>query len=270
LAQLAEESQDLHVDAMRGTHAALAEVVEIGHQAPAPPYDRRRFLRRSIFAAGAMVGAGGGSTLGRLTTTVLADAGADVQMLQTAASLENLAVAVYTNPTAQQLVGATGNPVLVAFVTKTVEQHTDHARAFNAAAMALAGKGQVNIDKVVYETVVTPALSRITGPTGVLELAITLEDAAAQTYVKFAGDARDERALGPLASIAPVEAQHAAVLRTVKAILDAGAPMEAIALPPDLAAIPPGAISDAAGAAGFPKSFHPTDAARPAGEGAVP
>lgn len=270
LAQLAQESQDLHLDAMRGTRVALDEVVELGHQnQPVAGGGRRQFLRRSIFAAGTVAAGIGSGVLGRATTMVLADSGADVQMLQTAAALENLAVAVYTNPAAQQLVAGTGNPVLVAFVTKTVEQHTDHAKAFNAAAVTLGGKPQMNIDKAVFDAVVTPALGKITGPPGVIDLAIILEDAAAQTYVKFAGEAGDPRTLSPFATIAPVEAQHAAVLRTVKALLEAGAPVDAISLPPDLASLPAGAISDAAGSAGFPKSFYPTDAARPAAEGVV-
>jgi hypothetical protein len=129
LAELTEESQDLHSDAMRGTRAALGEMVERSGESShrhEPELGRRNFLRRSIFAAGT-VGAGVGSgLLTRAVTTVFADSSADVQMLQTAASIENLAVAVYTNPAAQKLVVGTGNQVLIAFVTKTIEQHTDH------------------------------------------------------------------------------------------------------------------------------------------------
>jgi hypothetical protein len=267
LAELTEESQDLHSDAMRGTRAALGEMVERSGESshrPEPELGRRNFLRRSIFAAGT-VGAGVGSgLLTRAVTTVFADSSADVQMLQTAASIENLAVAVYTNPAAQKLVVGTGNQVLIAFVTKTIEQHTDHAKAFNATIMALGGKAQTAIDKPVFDAVVTPALGKITGPAGVVDLAATLEDAAAQTYVKFAGDAGDVKALSVLATIAPVEAQHAAVLNAVKGLLAAGAPLTAITLPPDVGALPA-----AAGSIGFPKSFYPTDGARPAAEGAV-
>ena len=60
-----------------------------------------------------------------------------------------------------------------------------------------------------------------------------------------------------------VEAQHAAVLMAVKALIDGGAP-QLIALPPDAAKLPA-----AAGSVGFPDTFYKTDQARPAAEGAV-
>ena len=65
------------------------------------------------------------------------------------------------------------------------------------------------------------------------------------------------------ASIMGVEAQHAAILNAVKALLAAGA-ADLIALPPDAAALPA-----AAGSVGFPDAFFQTEGARPASEGAV-
>ena len=40
---------------------------------------------------------------------------------------------------------------MTAFVTKTIEQHTDHAGAFNAAAKKLGGKAQTEVDQVVMD-----------------------------------------------------------------------------------------------------------------------
>ncbi|MFN2568790.1 MAG: ferritin-like domain-containing protein [Candidatus Dormibacteria bacterium] len=257
---------------------------------------RRQFLRDAIVTAGTLAAGVTADIIGVATTapgitSVIRDAttmaarvtsdvigasttaqtspGADVQMLQTAASLENLAVAVYTNPTAQQLIAAIGNHVLVGFVTKTVEQHTDHAKAFNAAAVALGGGQQMNLDRAVFDTVVSPALARISGPVGIIQLALTLEDAAAQTYVRFAGEVGDGRALQPLAAIAAVEAEHTGVLRILQVLLEAGVSGATATLLPDLASIPGGAVSEAVVVAASPRSFYPTDAARPAGEGAV-
>ena len=48
---------------------------------------------------------------------------------------------------------------VVAFVTKTVEQHTDHMKAFNAAATQLGGKAQDKPDQVVFDAVVTPGVA---------------------------------------------------------------------------------------------------------------
>jgi Ferritin-like domain len=141
----------------------------------------------------------------------------------------------------------------------TIAQHKDHAKAFNAAAMQLGGKAQTGIDQTVMDAVVTPALAKAKGPADVVALAQSLEDAAAQTYVKFGGDVDDKGALNAFATIAPVEAQHSAVL------IAGGAPQLITISPPvDATKLPP-----AAGSVGFPKAFYPTAAARPAAEGAV-
>lgn len=278
MTELMEASADLHSDAMHLTGAALTEMVELGNEARQHPGSldavggddptRRTFLQRSLFAAGTVAGAGfGAALLGRAsTTTVYADAAGDVELLQTAASIENLAVAVY-----QKAAGlpawesGASNPLLLQFVTTTIKQHTEHAAAFNAAISALGGKTQSGIDTVVDSSVVTPALARITKPADVLGLALTLEEGAAQTYVKFGGLADSPQALTPFATIAPVEAQHAAVLLAVKSLLDGGAPLASITLPPaDLGTLPA-----ALGSVGFPTAFTSIELARPTDEGAV-
>lgn len=265
---LLEESQDLHSDAMRATRAGLAEVVEQGRQSPATTQahdaDRRRLITRALFAAGALGTGAAAAALGRATLTVFADSGTDVQMLQTAASIENLAIAVYQKAlTLPAAVSGASIPVVATFVTKTVQQHMDHLQAFNAAAQQLGGKAQTGLDMTVYNAVVAPALPMIKGPADVIGLALTLENAAAQTYVAFGGAVGDSNALKTFASIAPVEAQHTAVLLAVQALVAAGHP-ELITLPPDLTKLPA-----AAGSVGFPNNFYKTDMARPAAEGAV-
>jgi rubrerythrin len=270
---LMEESQDLHSSAMRLTREATDRIVETGRDRrtrggveTADP-DRRTLPRRSLLAAG-VVGGGalGASLLSRITTTVNAASPADVMMLQTAASIENLAVTVYGQAlTLSPSVSGAAIPAVKTFVTMTIAQHGDHASAFNAAAMRLGGKAQNGIDQTVMNAVVTPALARVNGPADVVALAQSLEDAAAQTYVKFGGDVDDEEAVHAFATIAPVEAQHSAVLLAVAALIAAGAPQLITISPPvDASQLP-----SAAGSAGFPKSFYPTAAARPAAEGSV-
>lgn len=267
LHELIEQSQDIHSDAMRATTSTLDEVVHMGRAARAHgdvDNDRRRFITRSLFAAGAVgAGAFGASFLRGAVTRVYA-AGTDIDALQTSAAIENLAVAVYTKAAALPAnVSGASNPVVLKFVQTTIQQHTDHANAFNAAVQQLGGKPQTGIDEVVFTGVVTPALPKISGPADVLSLAITLEDAAAQTYVKFGSQASDANAVKTWASIAPVEAQHVAVLTAVKALVAGGAP-QLVAVPPNLTALPA-----AAGSIGFPNSFEPTMNARPAGEATV-
>ena len=269
MAELLEASDDLHSDAMRATKPALDEVVELHHQNAAGraevPADRRRFLTRSLFAAGTLGVGAGAYWLSKSTLTVFADQTMDVQILQTSAALENLAIAVYGQAAKlPAAVSGASNPVIAAFVQKTVAQHMDHVASFNGALLAMNAKQQTAIDQKVMDAVVTPALAKVTGPIDVVTLALTLEDAAAQTYVKFGGEVDVKgKAFGPLSTIAPVEAQHAAVLLAVQALLAAGAP-QLIQIPAPVAQLPA-----AAGDIGFPKSFYPTDAARPEAEGAV-
>ncbi|HET9050951.1 MAG TPA: ferritin-like domain-containing protein [Candidatus Dormibacteraeota bacterium] len=267
--QLVEVCEDMHSDGMRTARNALDEAVEIGqeqraHTQPATDPGRRTFLRKSLFAAG-VLGAGiGASQLARTTLLVAADAGSDIEMLQTAASIENLAVAVYTKAASLPgSVSGASNPVILKFVQMTIQQHTDHSNAFNAAISRLGGKRQTGLDMPVYNGVVTPALPKLKGPADVIGLAKTLEDAAAQTYVKFGSSVDDSGAVAAFAAIAPVEAQHVAVLAAVGAIAGIGG-LAAVTLPPNLGALPA-----AAGSLGFPHSFYPLDAARPATEGAV-
>ena len=78
------------------------------------------------------------------------------------------------------------NAVVKAFVEKTKEQHQQHAEAFNAAATRLGGKAQDQPDPVLLD-VVNNAKPSLTGPAEVVDLAISLEDGAAQTYVANTG-----------------------------------------------------------------------------------
>ena len=273
LEQLIEQSEDLQSDAMRSTREPLAELTELGTERRARGEhldDGRDFqlgrspLLRALVAPGALATVGlGGALLALMATPAWADQAADVQMLQTAASIENLAVATYgVALTLPFIGGASANGVVKAFVTKTKTQHQAHADAFNAAVQQLGGKTQTQPDPTLLD-VVTKAKPGLTGPGPVVALAITLETDAAQTYVASTGAVSDANARKVFASVMGIEAQHAAILLAVKALLDGGAP-QLIALPPDASKLPA-----AAGSVGFPDSFYKTDQARPADEGAA-
>ena len=145
-----------------------------------------------------------------------------------------------------------------------MSQHSQHLAAFNAAISGLGGAAQNNPDPVLLQ-VVNNAKPTLTSPLAVVNLALELEQGAAETYVKdvslLSGSAKAARAT--VASIMGVEAQHAAILRAVAALLGANAP-QLIALSPTIVAQLPAV----AGSVGFPASFFPTDQARPATEGA--
>jgi len=270
---LIEESQDLHRDAMVSVQDPLDELVELGHQARREGIDpievaeqsrqRRSGLRSSLAGTAALAtGAFGVAMLALLDAPASADTPADVAMLQTSASIENLAVAVYTKALTLDFIGgASAIPVVKAFVTKTMAQHQDHAGAFNAAVTQLGGRAQTAPDPALAGVVSAADLST---PGGVVTLAITLENTAAQTYVANTAALKDRNARAVTASIMGVEAQHASILYAVQALLGANLASEIALPPPNLATLPA-----AAGSVGFPDSFFKTNQGRPAAEGAV-
>lgn len=250
--ELLVESQDLHSDAMRTTTADLGDYVEAAQESRLS-----RGLSPVVLGAG-LVGAGILATAG----SAYAD-DTDVMALQTAASLENLAVLTYKTALGLDYIGGkSANGVVKAFSMKTMEQHAEHGKAFNAAATKLGGKAQSKTNPK-YTPVVMAAVPKIKGPLDVVGLAITLEDVAAQTYVKNVTLVSTPELRQLFTSVAGVEAQHRATLLAVQALLKGGA-ANLIALPPDAAKLPA-----AAGSVSFPAAFYPTTSASPVSEGAV-
>ena len=246
---LIEQSQDIHHDAMRVTDASLAEMVESGmedraHGTIDPEESRDVAARRSRMMTGAAFGGGllaaagiGAALQGLFASDAFAASATDVQILQTASSIEVLAVATYkTALTLPFIGGSAANPVVKAFATTTMQQHAQHLAAFNAAITQLGGKAQTNPDPALNK-VVTAAVPGLTSPGPVVALALELEQGAAETYVA------DVAALSDL---------------------NANAPQLITLAPGNVANLPA-----AAGSVGFPQAFFPTDQARPATEGAL-
>jgi hypothetical protein len=130
---LIEESRDQHSDAMRDTRTALDEMVEVAHDRPAGSDEsddgelarnRRDLLSRGVLGGKALAATGlGAGLLAVMARPAFADQSADVQMLQTAASIENLAIATYD--AALGLPFASSLPKVVqTFATTTKSQHT--------------------------------------------------------------------------------------------------------------------------------------------------
>jgi len=248
LAELTEQSQDLNSDALRITRDALTD---FGQQEPA-----RRWWQRG----GTVAALAGGAALWGATRATAASSD-DIQALQTAASLENLAVSVYTTAAGLPFI-KDGNKTVSAFIAKTTTQHQAHAQAFNAAATQAGGKAQMDPDPK-YAAIVKQMLPSIKTPADVVNLALTLEDTAAQTYTAYVSKVTDVQLRKLFGSVAPVEAQHRSILLAVQALL-AGNMADLIAIPTDPAKLPA-----AAGSVGFPDAFYPTKNASPISEGAV-
>jgi Ferritin-like domain len=278
LSELLEESQDMQADSLRPTRETLDELVEFshssGHEGPASTlafyHEQQRSLRASLAGATVLGAAGGAALIAVLTSAASASSSSDVQILQTAASIENLAVATYrTALTLPYIGGSAANPVVTKFAQVTMGQHVQHADAFNAATKQLGGKTQNNPDPA-FVPVVNKAVASLNGATaaqgalGVVGLALELENIAAETYVNDTTLAKSPTNKALFASIMGIEAQHVSVLLAVQALLMAGAP-QLISLAPGTAA----ALPAAAGSVGFPNPFYKTNMAAPAKQGAV-
>ena len=279
---LTEESRDTHADAIRAISEPLDDMVDLGRQARSrnalDPDENASFagLNRRQLAATARRGGGLLAATGVLAaladfigSPAFAASGTDVQVLQTASSIEVLAISTYkTALTLPYIGGSSANPVIKAFATTTKKQHQDHLAAFQSATTALGGKKQTKPDPK-FVPVVDKAVKSITkaspakGSLLVVGLALELENIAAETYVNNMSLLTDANAKKVTASIMGVEAQHVAILLAVRALLKAGDAAD-ITLPPPTAKLPA-----AAGKVGFPNAFYPTSSAAPAAQGAV-
>lgn len=280
LRELIVESEDLQADALRDVQRMQADLAD--HRADRTragidpeearefTAERRRLLAEDGFGLGtlAAVGALGTAFAGAIATMVASPAGAqgdtddvDVMVLQTAASLENLAVATYGAALDLDFI-KNGNPVVKTFAETTMKQHDEHGDAFNGATKTLGGKEQTEPNPK-YLKVVDDAKPTLTDPAKVVELAMALEQVATQTYVSNLSLMRDNTSKELMASVMGVESQHLATLRAVNALLTGGG-ADLIAIPTDLAKLPA-----AAGSVAFPDAFEGRDKASPPEEGAV-
>jgi hypothetical protein len=139
----------------------------------------------------------------------------DTTLLLTAGSIEALAVEVYTQAIDNEWLEVAA---LAQAATLFRDQHTEHLGAISAATSGVGATPYTEPNPYLLENVVAPAVTALEGATsdalltGVLELAYTLENVAAQTYTLAGGlfTTPDLRQAGM--SIGAVEARHVAVL----------------------------------------------------------
>jgi hypothetical protein len=237
--------------------------------------DRDAVHRRDVLArlgsgatgmavAGLVLGGGGGALLtGLWATAARADTALDVQILQTASSVERLALDLYDallapGAVARSVLDAATPPAahdaLVAFLTTTRGQHADHLRAFQARTTALGGTVQ-DAPNPRFRPALTQQLPGLVDLRTVVDFGATLEKLATDTYLSDLGRLQDGRTKEILASVMAVEAQHLAAFRALGALV---ASPELVALPFPRAGIArlPGTVCSLA----FPDALH-----RPAG-----
>ena len=233
LTLLVEESQDLHTDAMRDVRRTLPDLTDAAADRrrsglevePAVlrafDDDRRSLRRRLTLALGGVLGAG--VVHAAFTgNAAAADGDIDVMQLQTAVSLELLAVATYGAALTLPFI-ADGNPVVKAFAETTMQQHDEHRQAFSAQTIALDGTDQTATNPK-YTPVVEQATPTLMVPIDVVNLAATLEQVATETYLADLNRYTDVTSRVLMASVMGVECQHLATLRAVAALLNGGPP----------------------------------------------
>lgn len=259
LQELTERSSDLQSDALRDSRALRSDLADLradrGEARPEPEqvkaYDlsRRGLLQRMGLTGGGLASRGFLATgIGTALVSILgrpaaADQALDVQILNTASSLENLAVATYEAALGLPFI-KNGNKTIVAFAQTTMKQHAEHGSAFNGQAKALGGKEQTQ-PNAKFLKVVEDAKPKLKTPLDVVQLAATLEEVASDTYLNNLTQFADAKAKSLMGSVMGVEVQHLATLKAVEALLMGGGE-SLIAVPTDLAKLPA-----AAGSVGF-------------------
>lgn len=187
---------------------------------PERPGTRRRFLGGGMMAAaaagwGAMFVACGDVSplLPSSSATPVATIGADLDIARLWAGIEATAVTMYEAAIAAVASGALGKApgAVVAFAAAARQQHADHGRAWNDVLTKHGQRAQTDPDPALLSTVQS-AVKGLTTLPQFAGLALSLEDTALQTYVNSVTAVQDGEARRIALTIAPVEAQHAAVL----------------------------------------------------------
>ncbi|HET9444119.1 MAG TPA: ferritin-like domain-containing protein [Acidimicrobiales bacterium] len=128
----------------------------------------------------------------------------DADLAAFSESVELSAAEAYAAAAATGLLSGPVAPVAALFGA----HHTEHAAAFRAAAGSAATRKP---NKKLSETL-ADELKKAKDEKSLLEVAFDVETAAASTYLFALGALESPTALGLVASVLPVESQHAAVL----------------------------------------------------------
>lgn len=146
-------------------------------------------------------------------TTAASGVATDLSIAAVAASLENLGVFAYKAGIAAATAGKLGKipPAVPVFATTAMTQHMAHAGAWNSVLTG-AGKPPVTVTDPALTPTVQAAFAKVTTVTALAQLALLIENIAAQTYQSTIPVLSEASAVGVSATIQPVEMQHAAIL----------------------------------------------------------
>lgn len=267
LLQATEDLNQFHNDTFGAFRHELAawsdQARERAEQATKLVVNRRAFLIGGGAAAvgGLALAACGGSNSSTTTTTgaggstgsTAAPSGTaaggaltgDAEVAGTAASLENLAVAAYQMGISAAKANKIGTvpPAVVTFAETAMSQHAQHAKAFNAVVTAAGGSAVSKPDPALLSAV-EAAFGKVTDVGGLANLALELEETAANTYEGDLGmNLSSAQLIGSLASIQPVERMHVSILLFVLGMYPVPETFQSPTVPASASARPPGDIN---------------------------
>jgi Ferritin-like domain len=218
---------EMHQESMSDVRESMAALTERVLSVTRTVANRRGFLigGAAVLGTVALAACGSSSSGGKTTTTgttTMPSTGTtgstspytgDLQVVALAAALENLAVAGYGLVLKSAGAGKYGKvpPSVAEFVTVVQKQHRDHSAAWNGV---LTGANLPAI-KGAPLTITKPSVAALTAAKtlpAVAAVALGLENAAAETYVFATANVTNPGGIATAASIAPVEAMHAAIL----------------------------------------------------------
>lgn len=232
LSAMTEDLDQLHHDrVLPAMQAAVSEWTESIREVHGPESaNPRRSSRRTFLLGAAGVGAGGllmaacsssSKSNSSPTTAAPGSSGSsggggltgDLAVAAMAASLENLGVFAYNAGLQAAQAGKLGTvpPAVATFAQTAMAQHKDHAKAWNSVLTA-AGKPAVTATDPALTPTVQQQFAQVKDVAGLAELALLIENVAAQTYQNGIAVLSSSQAIGVAATIQPVEMQHAAIL----------------------------------------------------------
>jgi hypothetical protein len=109
--------------------------------------------------------------------------------------------------------GLITTPAVLAAATMFAGHHQMHLDALNGVLAGAGAQPITAMNQAVYDVLVKPALDAAKTETDAVNLALSLEEAAAQTYVYAGGTLSTPSLRSTIMTIGGVEARHAAVLR---------------------------------------------------------
>lgn len=218
---MTSELDMLHKETFPGVARTLDEFsANLAHLRSKDGTARRSFLAGmggvAVLGAVAACSSSGGKSPSTAAAGGPTDYPGDLKVVALATALENLAVAAYGMALTAAGKGAYGKvPAAVGtFATTAMQQHADHAKAWNAV-LASAGKKKVTKPALSITNDQVTMLKKAKSITDVARLALNLENVAAETYLFAQANVSDSGGIMTAATIEPVETMHAAILNFV-------------------------------------------------------